>query len=64
MPDKMTLTLAPLDGPYGPQTNTVTDYLPGGKIQNIVNVLMAVFYDSLRFNLIYLIMLPLKSVDL
>ena len=35
------LTLSPLDGPYGPQTNTVKDYLPGGRAQNIVIVLMA-----------------------
>ena len=51
------ITLSPLDGPYGLHTNTVKDNLPEGKIQNIVNVLMEVLYDSLRFNLIYLIML-------
>ena len=52
------LTLSPLDGPYGPQTNTEKDYLPGGGVQNGVNVLMAVFYDSSRFYLIYFTMLP------
>ena len=30
----------------------------GGKVQNIVNVLMEVFYNSLHFRLIYLTMLP------
>ena len=44
-----------------PQTNTVKDNLPGGKVQNAVNVLMAVFYDSLRFQTSYLSMLPTEK---
>ena len=52
------LSLSPLDGPYGPNTNTVKNNFAGGKMQNIVNVLMAVFYNSFRFHLIYLAMFP------
>ena len=52
------LTLSPLDGPYGPMTNTGKDDFLGGLVQNSVNVLMAVFYNSLRFHLSYLTMLP------
>ena len=48
-----TLTLSLLDGPYGPNTNTVKDKVAGGKEQNIVNVLKAASYNSLRFHLIY-----------
>ena len=40
------LTISPPDGQNGPMTNHVKDYFSGGKIQNIVNVLMAVFYNS------------------
>ena len=54
----ITLPLSPLDQPYGPQTKTVQDNLPGGKVQNVVIILKAVFYDSLRFQLSYLTMLP------
>ena len=59
-----TLTLSPLDEPYGPTTDTEKDNFSGGVVQNIVKVLMAVFYNSLRFHLSYLTMLPLKSVEL
>ena len=45
------LTLSPLDGLYGLMTNTGKDNFSGGYVQNIVNVLMAVFYNSLRFHL-------------
>ena len=48
------LTLPPPDGPYDLMTNTVKEKFSGGKIQNIVDVLTAVFYDSLRFHLTYL----------
>ena len=37
-----TFNLSPLDGPYGPMTNTVKDNFSGGKVKKIVNVLMAV----------------------
>ena len=40
------LTLSPLDEPYGPMTNTGKDKFSGGKVQNIVNAPMAVFYSS------------------
>ena len=50
------LTLSPPDGPYSPTANTVN--ISGGRVQNIVYVLMAVFYNSLRFHLFYLTMLP------
>ena len=33
-------------------------YFSGGKVTNIVSVLMAVLYNSLHFHLIYLSMLP------
>ena len=36
------LTLSPPDGPYGPINNTVKGYFARGKVQKIVNVLMAV----------------------
>ena len=52
------LTLSPLDGSYGPITNTVKVNFSGGKVQNIVNVLMAFFYNSLCFHLLYLTMRP------
>ena len=52
------LTLSPLDGPYGPNTNTVINTFSGGKLQNIVKFLMALFYNSLRFHLTYLAMFP------
>ena len=42
--------------------NIVKDIFSGGKVQNIVNVLMAAFDNSLRFYLIYLN--PMRSVDL
>ena len=45
-----------------PNENTVKNNYSGGKVQNIVNVLMAVF-NSLRFHLNYLTKLPLKIVD-
>ena len=51
------LTLSPLDGPYGSMTNTGKDNFSWGYAQNIVNVLMAVFDNSLRFHLTYLTML-------
>ena len=54
----LTLTLSPTDGPYGPMTNSVKSNFSGGKVQNNVNVLMAVFHNSLRFHLIFLAMLP------
>ena len=52
------LTLSLPDGPYVPMTNIIKDNFSGGKVQNIVIILMAVFYDSLRFHLIYLTLLP------
>ena len=52
------LTLSSPDGPYGLMTNNVKFNFSGGKIQSIANVLMAVFYNSLRFHLLYLTMLP------
>ena len=52
------VTLSPLDGPYGPKTNTGIDNFSGGSVENIVNVLIAVFYNSLRFHLSYLTMQP------
>ena len=52
------LTLSPPDGPYGPMTNTVRFNFSGGEVRYIVNVLMAVFYNSLRFHPLYLTMLP------
>ena len=52
------LTLAPLDWPYGPMTNTLQETLSGGKVQIIVDFLTAVFYNSLRFDLTYSTMLP------
>ena len=55
---KSQLTLSPLDGPYSPTTNTGKDNFSGGKVQNIVNVLMAVFYNSLCILLIHLTMVP------
>ena len=61
---KRCLSLSPPNGPYGPKTNIVKGNFSGGKVQNIVNVLMAVFYNSLCFHLIYFTMLPLKIVDL
>ena len=45
-------------GPYGPMRNTIKFNFSGGKVQNIVNVLMAVFKNSLRFHSLYLTMLP------
>ena len=50
--------------PYGPVANIVKDNFSGDKVENIVIVLMAVFYNSLRFHLICLNLPPLKSVDL
>ena len=41
---KVPLTLSPLEGPYGPMTNTRKDNFSGG-VQNIVYVLMAVFHN-------------------
>ena len=35
------LTLSTLDGPYGPQANTVNYILPGGKVQNVVTLKVA-----------------------
>ena len=52
------LTLSPPDGPDGPTTNHVKDIFSGGKVQNIVDVLTAVFYNSLRFHLVFLTMMP------
>ena len=52
------LTLSPLDGPYGPMTNTGKDDFSGGYVHNILNVLMAVFHNSVRCHLSYLNMLP------
>ena len=46
------------DEPNRPMTNTVKDNFSGGNIQNIIDALMAVFYNSLRFHLIYLTILP------
>ena len=37
-------------------TNLAKDYFSGGKVQNVVNFLMAVFYNSLRVHLMYLTM--------
>ena len=55
----LVLTLSAPYGPYGPMTNTVKIFRGGGgKVQNMVNVLMAVFYNSLRFHLFCLTMLP------
>ena len=48
---------SPPDGPCGPMKNIVKDNFSGDKVQNIVIVLMAVFYNSLRFHLIYLTLL-------
>ena len=48
------LTILPPDGPCGPMKNSVKVNFSGGEVQNIVNVLMAVFYNSLRFHLINL----------
>ena len=46
------LTLSPPDGSFGPMTNTVKDNFLGGEVQNIVDILMAVFNDrSLAPNL-------------
>ena len=39
-------------------TYTGKDDFSGAEVQNIVNVLMAVFYKSLRFHLSYLTILP------
>ena len=39
--DLAKLTLSPLDGPFGPNKNTVKKNFSGSKVQNIVNVLMA-----------------------
>ena len=52
------LTLSQLDEPYGPMANIVKDNFSGGKVQNILIVLMAVFYNSLRSHLIYLTLPP------
>ena len=52
------LTLSPPDGLYGPMINSVNDNFSGGNVQNIANVLMAVFHTSLRFHLTYLTMVP------
>ena len=52
------LTLSPLDGPYGPQTNNVKDNLCKSKSKNVVSI------DTLRFQLSYLTVLPLKGVYL
>ena len=40
------LTLTPQDRPYGPMSNIVKINFSGGKVQNIVNVLMKVFFNS------------------
>ena len=56
--DTACLTLSLLDGPYSPKTNTGKDNFSGGQVQKIVNILMAVFYNSLRFHQSYLTMLP------
>ena len=56
--NKLLLTLSSLDGPYGPMPNILKINFAGGKVQNIVNVLMEVFYNSLRLHLTYLTMLP------
>ena len=61
VPLELRFTLSPLDGPYGLMTNTGKDDFSRGEVQNIVNVLMAVFYNSLCFHLSYLTMLPLEK---
>ena len=55
------LTRSPLDRPYGPMTNTGKVDFSGSCVQNIVHVLMAVFYNSLCFHPRYLTMLPLEK---
>ena len=54
---ELRLALSPPDGPYGQKINTAKGHFTGGKVRNIVVVLTAVFYNSLRFHLT-----PKKSI--